>query len=164
MVSLKISPYGNFDFDFGLDHPVHGGYGWGDMALQVGGVSDETVIYMRDSNQCVIALQITNPSSRQRGRLTRRRKKAIVKERNLKSDYLPQRGPNTKTNWPTDRRSQNQLQTLNYNRVTLFLGDINMRTWRSRLGESQMRQWYLIMAPALLRTVSDSTVNYRPVL
>jgi hypothetical protein len=33
MVTLKISPYSNvtlaFDFDFGLDHPVHGGYGWG---------------------------------------------------------------------------------------------------------------------------------------
>jgi hypothetical protein len=29
--TLKISPYINvalsFDFDFGLDHPVHGGYG-----------------------------------------------------------------------------------------------------------------------------------------
>jgi hypothetical protein len=33
MVTLKISPYTNvtlaFDFDFGLDHPVHGGHGWG---------------------------------------------------------------------------------------------------------------------------------------
>jgi hypothetical protein len=32
MVTLKISPWTNvtlsFDFDFGLDHPVHGGYGW----------------------------------------------------------------------------------------------------------------------------------------
>jgi hypothetical protein len=31
MVILKMSPYTNvtltFDFDFGLDHPVHGGYG-----------------------------------------------------------------------------------------------------------------------------------------
>jgi hypothetical protein len=30
MATLKISPYTNmtltFDFDFGLDHPVHGGY------------------------------------------------------------------------------------------------------------------------------------------
>jgi hypothetical protein len=30
MVTLKISPYTNvtltFDFDFGLDHPVHGRY------------------------------------------------------------------------------------------------------------------------------------------
>jgi hypothetical protein len=33
MVTLKLSPYTNvtltFDFDFGLDHPVYGGYGWG---------------------------------------------------------------------------------------------------------------------------------------
>jgi hypothetical protein len=33
MVTLNISPYTNvtftFDFDFGLDHPVHGGYGSG---------------------------------------------------------------------------------------------------------------------------------------
>jgi hypothetical protein len=33
MVTLKISPYTNvaltFDFDFGLDHLVHGGYGSG---------------------------------------------------------------------------------------------------------------------------------------
>jgi hypothetical protein len=33
MVTFKISPYTNvtwnFYFDFGLDHPVHGGYGWG---------------------------------------------------------------------------------------------------------------------------------------
>jgi hypothetical protein len=31
MVTLRISPYTNvtltFDFDFGLDHPVHVGYG-----------------------------------------------------------------------------------------------------------------------------------------
>jgi hypothetical protein len=33
MVTLKISPYTNvtltLDFDFGLDHPVRGRYGWG---------------------------------------------------------------------------------------------------------------------------------------
>jgi hypothetical protein len=33
MVILKMWPYTNviltFDFDFGLDHPVHGGYGLG---------------------------------------------------------------------------------------------------------------------------------------
>jgi hypothetical protein len=32
MAILQISPYTNvtltFDFDFGLDRPVHGGYGW----------------------------------------------------------------------------------------------------------------------------------------
>jgi hypothetical protein len=61
---------------------------------------------LRDYNQCVIALQITDPSSRQRGRPTWRRKKLIVTQRNLKSGHLPQRGPETKTNWPTGRRSQ----------------------------------------------------------
>jgi hypothetical protein len=50
----------------------------------------------------VIALQITDPSSRQRGRPTWR-KNEIVTQRNLKS------GPDTKTNWQTDRRSQYNL-------------------------------------------------------
>jgi hypothetical protein len=48
MVTLTISPYTNVilasDFDFGLDHAVHGGYGRGDLALHVGGVSDEVVM------------------------------------------------------------------------------------------------------------------------
>jgi hypothetical protein len=34
-----------------------------------------------------------------------------------------------------------------YNWVTLFLGDINMGTWPSRLGESQMRQYNMVMRP-----------------
>jgi hypothetical protein len=37
-VTLKISPYTNmtltFDFDFGLDHSVHGGYGRGSPTLR----------------------------------------------------------------------------------------------------------------------------------
>jgi hypothetical protein len=49
LITLKISPYINitltFDFHFGLHHPVYGGYGWGDLAFQVGGVSDKTAIY-----------------------------------------------------------------------------------------------------------------------
>jgi hypothetical protein len=32
-----------FDVDFGLGHPVPEGYIYGDLALQVRGVSDETV-------------------------------------------------------------------------------------------------------------------------
>jgi hypothetical protein len=52
----------------------------------------------------VIALQITDTSSH-RGRPTWR-KKVIVTERNLKSGHLSQRGPYSKTNWLTDRRSQ----------------------------------------------------------
>jgi hypothetical protein len=55
------------------EHPVPRGYKCGDLALQVGGVSDETVIYVYGScmtNQYVIALQITDPSSRPRGHPT----------------------------------------------------------------------------------------------
>jgi hypothetical protein len=35
----------NVTLTIGLDHPVHGGYECGDLAIQVRGVSDETVIY-----------------------------------------------------------------------------------------------------------------------
>jgi hypothetical protein len=38
------------------------------------------------------------------GHPTWKRKKVIVKQRKLKSDHVPHRGPGTKTNWPTDRR------------------------------------------------------------
>jgi hypothetical protein len=34
-----------FDFEFGLDHLVPGGYKYEDLALQAGGASDVTVIY-----------------------------------------------------------------------------------------------------------------------
>jgi hypothetical protein len=67
-------------------------------------------LYMRatigDSNQRVIALQIIDPSSCQRGRPAWRRKKTIVTQRNVKSGHELQRGPGTKTNCPADRRSQ----------------------------------------------------------
>jgi hypothetical protein len=46
-------------------------------------------------------------------------------------------------NWYTDL-PQDKLETETqerwYNWATLFLEDINMGTWSSRLGESQMRQ------------------------
>jgi hypothetical protein len=58
---------------------------------------------------CTIALQITDPSSRQRERRTRKRKKVIVTQRSVKSGHLPQKGHETKTNWPTDCRSQYHL-------------------------------------------------------
>jgi hypothetical protein len=47
MVTLEISTYINetLTFDFGLDHPVHGTDASGDLGLQVGGVSHETVIH-----------------------------------------------------------------------------------------------------------------------
>jgi hypothetical protein len=51
---------------------------------------------------CVIALQITDPSSRQRGRPTWKIKKVIVGHINLTSGHLLQKGQDTKTNWSTD--------------------------------------------------------------
>jgi hypothetical protein len=109
MVTLQISPYTNFtssfDFDFGLDHPVHGGYGWGRHTWRRKKVIDEladwpsVAIYL--TLICVVALQITYPSSRQRRHLTWRRK-TFVTQSNVKSGHLLQRRPNTKTNWSTD--------------------------------------------------------------
>jgi hypothetical protein len=43
-----------------------------------------------------------------------------------------------------------------YNRATLFLGDINTRTWPSRLGESQIRDSKnVVMSPAGLGPEND---------
>jgi hypothetical protein len=120
MVTLKISPYINViltsDFDFGLDHPVHGGYGRGNPTKKRHGLSPRANYTDRATAACrrsdyqllriggatwsawrirrkkvpaprrtgrqtvgrnitwnwtfVIALQITDPSSRQRGRTT----------------------------------------------------------------------------------------------
>jgi hypothetical protein len=53
---------------------------------------------------CVIALQITDPSSRQRGRPTWKIKKIIVAQINVTSGHLLQKRQDTNTNWPTDRR------------------------------------------------------------
>jgi hypothetical protein len=133
MVTLTISLYTNvtltFDIGFGLDHPVHGGYGWGRHAwrrmkaivkqrkLKSGhghhkGPDTKTNWPTDRRSQynltwtCVISLQITDPSSRQRGRPTWRRKKVIVTKRDVKSGHPFQKGPDTKTNWTADRRSQ----------------------------------------------------------
>jgi hypothetical protein len=54
---------------------------------------------------CVIALQITDLSSRQRGLPTWEVKKVIVTQINVTSGHLLQEGQDTKTNWPTDCRS-----------------------------------------------------------
>jgi hypothetical protein len=74
MVTLKISPSTNvtLTFDFGLDHPVLGGYGWG------------------------------SPTPRRRSN---------CQPKKLKSGYGPHWRPGTKTNWPTDRRSQCNLKS-----------------------------------------------------
>jgi hypothetical protein len=53
---------------------------------------------------CVIALQITDLSSRQRGLPTWKIKKVIVTQINVTSGHLFQEGQDTKTNWPTDCR------------------------------------------------------------
>jgi hypothetical protein len=55
---------------------------------------------------CVIALQITDPSSRQRGRPTWKIKQVIATQINVTSGHLLQDRQDTKTNWPTDCRSQ----------------------------------------------------------
>jgi hypothetical protein len=67
---------------------------------------------------CVTVLQITNPSSPQRGRPTWSRKNGFVTQRNVKSGHLLQRGPSTQTDWPTDRRSQ-----YNFVAAVTFLSD-----------------------------------------
>jgi hypothetical protein len=54
---------------------------------------------------CLIALKITDPSSRQRGRPTWKIKKVSVTQINVTSCHLLQKGQDTKKNWPTDRQS-----------------------------------------------------------
>jgi hypothetical protein len=87
----KISPCTNvtliFNFDFELVHPVRGGYGWGgpipkrrsncqtkklkSCGPAPRGTGRQTVSRNVTWNwTCVIALQITDPSSHQRGRPT----------------------------------------------------------------------------------------------
>jgi hypothetical protein len=93
---------------------------YGNLALQVGGVSDETVIYGREfcgtstqewllwQGPEAILQQITDPSSRQRGRykITKSQlSKANFKEKE-KSVTGPRWAPDTKTDWPTDCWSQ----------------------------------------------------------
>jgi hypothetical protein len=63
--------------------------GWGKLRWD----SDVWVWVLHDSNQCVIALQIIDPHSYQRGRLTWRSKKEIVKQRKLKSGHGLHKGP-----------------------------------------------------------------------
>jgi hypothetical protein len=101
--NIKISPYTNVtlsfdsDFDFWLDHPFHGGYRRGRPTCR-----KKRAPYMKKKeSNCH-----PDPSSRQRGRHIWRRKNVIVTQRNIKSGHLLRRGPDTKTNWPTDRRSK----------------------------------------------------------
>jgi hypothetical protein len=55
------------------------------------------------------------------------KKEVIVKQRKLKSGQGPHRGPDTKKNWPTDRRSQYNLNlNMNLKRKSL-LGRVQRR-------------------------------------
>jgi hypothetical protein len=54
---------------------------------------------------CIIALHITDPSSRQKGRPTWKIKEVIVTKINVTPGHLLQKDQDTKTNWPTNRRS-----------------------------------------------------------
>jgi hypothetical protein len=109
-----------FNFDFGLDLPVQGGYGWGSPTPRrrsncqtktlKSGVRHQDELADRPvgrnvTSNCVIGLQVTDPSSHQRGRPTWKIKKVIVTQINVRSGHLLQEGQDTKTNWPTDRRS-----------------------------------------------------------
>jgi hypothetical protein len=94
-----------------LGHPVHGGYKYGDLALQVGGVSDETVKYAREfcgtstqerllwqGPEAIVQL-ITDSSSHQRGhyKITN----TLLSEGNFKAKEklvaVPRWAPDTKT-------------------------------------------------------------------
>jgi hypothetical protein len=91
-----------------------GGYKYGSLTFQVGGVPAETVKYgygfcatwTIEWLHCKLQ---TRPLVRE-GALYAETRTCQTKE-NLRSGHGPQRaGPDTKNYWPTDRRSQNQLQ------------------------------------------------------
>jgi hypothetical protein len=105
MVTLKILPYTNvtltFDFDFGLDHPVHGGYGWGSpiprrrsncqtKKLKSGHVSCNITWNWN----CIIALHITDCPLIREGAPHQQTRKCliIIKERRGKIDCGSQKG------------------------------------------------------------------------
>jgi hypothetical protein len=62
---------------------------------------------LHDSDHWQIALQITDPSSRQREHSKTRSKKIVRQKKNLVMD--PRGVPGTKMDRPTDRQSQHQL-------------------------------------------------------
>jgi hypothetical protein len=119
-----------------LGHPLTGGYKCGSLALHVGGFSDETVIYGYGScatltNEWLHCKLQTRPHpSRQRGCPTWRRKEVIVTQRKLKCGHGPQRDPDTKTNCPTDRRSQYNLNLVPMRWLSLLLECGNLSSVR----------------------------------
>jgi hypothetical protein len=104
-------------------------YKYGDLAFQIGGLRWENNVWLwvlGDSNQWVVALQTTDQSSCQRGRPAWRRKRVIVIQKNFKiRSCAPKGKPDTKANWPADRRSQNELYL-----TSLHLR--NLWSWASR--------------------------------
>jgi hypothetical protein len=115
MVTLKISPCINvtltFDFHFGLEHPIHRGYGWG------------------------------SPTPRRRSN---------CQTKTLKCGYGPHLGPGTKTNWPTDRRSQCNLKlnlchcTANYRPVLSSKRAPYMKNVESNCHSNKRNIWSLV--------------------
>jgi hypothetical protein len=81
-----------------MDHPAPGGYKYGDLALQVGGVSNETIKYGHEfcwiwtrelllwQGPKAIVRVITDPSSHQRGHSISRNSEK------KKSGHMPQMG------------------------------------------------------------------------
>jgi hypothetical protein len=90
-----------------MGHPVPGRYKYGDLALQVGGVSNETVKYNREfcgtdlarpRSNCVVKLQ-THPFVRE-GAPYQEPRNHQKDKRNL---VMGSRcDPDTNTDWPTD--------------------------------------------------------------
>jgi hypothetical protein len=136
VATLKISPYINvtltFDFDFGLDHPVHGGYvcvrttlkrktvivkqrklksghghHWG-AGTKTNWLTDRRSQFNLNWNLRHCTANYRPVLSSERAPYMKR-KKVIVTQRNVTSSHPLQKGHGTKTNWPTDRRSQYNL-------------------------------------------------------
>jgi hypothetical protein len=95
-------------------HPVPGEYKYRDLALRVEGVSDEAVKYgygfcATRTIECLHYKLQTCPLVRE-GALYQEVRKQLLNIGKLKSGHGYQRMPDTKTNWPTDRRLQIQPQ------------------------------------------------------
>jgi hypothetical protein len=106
---------------FELDHPVHGGYGWGSPTPRRqsncqtkkirSGVRHQDELTDRRRSQCNFKLNLRHCTANYIPVLSSERAPYMKnKESNchlnkLTSGHLLQKGQDTKTNWPTDRRS-----------------------------------------------------------
>jgi hypothetical protein len=133
MVTLTISPCTNVTltvhFHFVLDRPVHGGYGWGSPTprrrsncqtkkLKSGyvphcGPGTKTNWQTRTDHwsQCNLKLNLHHCTANYRPVLLSERAPNMKNKEsnchsNVTSGHLLQKGQGTKTNWPTDHRSQ----------------------------------------------------------